>query len=55
MDEINALPYLDAVIKETMRVHAAVPSTARVAVEDDVLPLATPFKDRNGVLRHELR
>ena len=48
MDELNALPYLDAVVRETLRVHAPVPSTLRVAVEDDVLPLSTPVTDRNG-------
>lgn len=48
MDELSALPYLDAVVRETMRLHAAVSSTIRVAVSDDVLPLGTPFVDRNG-------
>ncbi|KAJ2927086.1 hypothetical protein H1R20_g10025, partial [Candolleomyces eurysporus] len=48
MDELNALPYLDAVVRETLRIHAPVPSTLRVAVEDDVLPLTTPVTDRNG-------
>jgi hypothetical protein len=48
MDEINALPYLDCVIRETLRVHAPVPSTIRVAMEDDVLPLSEPFVDKTG-------
>lgn len=48
MDELNALPYLDAVVRETLRIHAPVPSTLRVAVKDDVLPLTTPVTDRNG-------
>lgn len=48
MDELNALPYLDAIIRETLRVHAPVPSTMRVAVQDDVVPLATPFTDKKG-------
>ena len=48
MDELNALPYLDGVVRETLRVHAPVPSTLRVAVEDDILPLTTPVTDRNG-------
>ncbi|KAF8960371.1 cytochrome P450 [Flammula alnicola] len=39
MDELNALPYLDAVVRETLRVHAPVPATTRVAVQDDILPL----------------
>ena len=48
MDELNALPYLDAVVRETLRVHAPVPSTMRVATEDDILPLGEPVKDKNG-------
>ena len=48
MDELNALPYLDAVVRETLRVHAPVPSTMRVATEDDILPLNEPVKDKNG-------
>ena len=48
MDELNGLPYLDAVVRETLRVHAPVPSTMRVATEDDILPLNEPVKDKNG-------
>lgn len=48
MDELNALPYLDAVVRETLRIHSPVPSTLRVAVKDDILPLSTPVTDKNG-------
>ncbi|KAJ3566102.1 hypothetical protein NP233_g7217 [Leucocoprinus birnbaumii] len=54
MDELNALPYLDAVVRETLRVHAPVPGTARVAIKDDIVPLDTPFVDRNGKVRDSL-
>lgn len=41
MDELNSLKYLDAVVRETMRLHAPVPSTTREATKDDVsLPLS---------------
>ncbi|KAE9397676.1 cytochrome P450 [Gymnopus androsaceus JB14] len=50
MDILNSLPYLDAVVRETLRVHAPVPSTGRVAMKNDILPLATPFTDKNGVV-----
>ncbi len=50
MDDLNNLPYLDAVVRETLRVHSPVPSTMRVATKDDVLPLGTPVKTRNGEL-----
>jgi len=48
MDELNALPYLDAVVRETLRIHPPVASTMRVATEDDILPLGEPIKDKNG-------
>ncbi|TDL20680.1 cytochrome P450 [Rickenella mellea] len=54
MAELDALPYLDAVVRETLRLHAAVPSTIREAVVDDVIPLSEPFKDRKGQLRYEI-
>lgn len=55
MDELDALPYLDAVTRETLRVHAAVPVTVRVAVKDDVIPVSGPFVDRKGQVRKEIR
>ena len=48
MDELNALPYLDAVVRETLRVHTPVGATSRVATQDDILPLSEPIKDKNG-------
>ncbi|KAF5349510.1 hypothetical protein D9756_009021 [Leucocoprinus leucothites] len=54
MDELNALPYLDAVIRETLRFHSPVPSTVRVAAEDDVIPLQNPVVDKNGKVHHEI-
>ncbi|KAF9453705.1 cytochrome P450 [Macrolepiota fuliginosa MF-IS2] len=54
MDELNALPYLDATVRETLRVHSPVPSTMRVAVKDDVIPVGTPFVDRMGRVRDSI-
>ncbi|SJL04938.1 uncharacterized protein ARMOST_08309 [Armillaria ostoyae] len=48
IDEMNALPYLDWVIRETLRVNPPVPSLARVAGKDDVIPLRQPLKDTRG-------
>ncbi|KZT70529.1 cytochrome P450 [Daedalea quercina L-15889] len=48
MDELNSLPYLDAVIRETLRVHAPVLATGRIAAKDDILPLSIPYTDRFG-------
>lgn len=55
MDELNSLPYLDAVVRETLRFHAPAPSTMRLPVDDDILPLQTPVVDTLGIAHHELR
>ena len=54
MDQLNALPYLDAVVRETLRVHAPVPIITRVAMKDDVIPVAEPFVDRYGKLQNHI-
>ncbi|TFY70559.1 hypothetical protein EVG20_g2437 [Dentipellis fragilis] len=55
MDELNALSYLDAVVREVLRMYPPAPTSSRVASEDDVIPLKIPFVDSNGVMRHEIR
>lgn len=55
MDELIALPYLDAVVRETLRVHSPVPSTVRIAMKDDVLPVEKPFTDKYGVIHDSIR
>ncbi|KAJ7839965.1 cytochrome P450 [Mycena olivaceomarginata] len=55
MDELNALPYLDCVVRETLRVHAPVTATGRIALQDDVVPLATPVTDTKGRVIDTLR
>ncbi|KAI0636098.1 cytochrome P450 [Trametes polyzona] len=54
MDELAALPYLDMVVRETLRLHAPVASTMRVATRDDVIPLSAPFVGRDGVEHHSI-
>ncbi|KAJ4473128.1 cytochrome P450 [Lentinula aciculospora] len=54
MDELNSLPYLDKVVRETLRVHSPVPGTMRVAVQDDVIPLGKPIVDEKGVTRDSI-
>lgn len=48
MDELHALPYLDAVVRETLRLYPVIPGGPREAAKDDVIPLSTPIIDRNG-------
>ncbi|KAI0267407.1 cytochrome P450 [Gloeopeniophorella convolvens] len=55
MDELNGMTYLDYVTRETLRLHAPVSQTERVAREDTVIPLAQPFTDVHGVERREFR
>ncbi|KAJ7491080.1 cytochrome P450 [Mycena latifolia] len=55
MDQLNELPYLDCVVRETMRIHTPVAGTTRVAAQDDVVPLATPYTDVNGIVHETLK
>ena len=55
MDELMALPYLDAVVRETLRVHAPVPFTIRRAMNDEVIPVGEPYTDRHGEVRDDIR
>ncbi|KAG1767613.1 cytochrome P450 [Suillus placidus] len=55
MDELVALSYLDAVVRETLRLHAPVPSTVRIAMKDDILPVDTPFTDKYGVVHDGIK
>lgn len=55
MDDLSNLPYLDAVVRETMRIHSPVPSTIRVATKDDVIPVGEPFVDRYGQVQDSIK
>jgi cytochrome P450 len=50
-EDIARLPYLDWVIRESLRVHAPVTSTMRVVGRDDEIPVRRPFQDKNGKTR----
>ncbi|KAF5316754.1 hypothetical protein D9619_006487 [Psilocybe cf. subviscida] len=47
-DRLVALPYLDAVCRETLRVYPPVTLTHRVTTQDVVLPLSQPVKGLDG-------
>lgn len=47
-DDLTQLPLLDAVVKETLRVRAPLPSSFRVAAHDAVIPLSRPYLTRDG-------
>ncbi|TFK29501.1 cytochrome P450 [Coprinopsis marcescibilis] len=47
-DALVHLPFLDAVLRETLRLYPALPLLAREARSDGILPLHTPVKGVNG-------
>lgn len=47
-DDIQRLQFLDAVVKEGLRLHPASPQTERVALRDDVVPLSKPIVTPSG-------
>ncbi|KZV96656.1 cytochrome P450 [Exidia glandulosa HHB12029] len=55
LDMLNALPFLDNVVRETLRLHNVVAFVSREAVEDDIIPLGTPIVDRNGQTQTHIR
>ena len=55
MDDLNGLPYLDAVVRETLRLHPAVTVILREARKDDCIPLSKPFTDTKGIEHNEIR
>ena len=55
MEELNNLPYLDAVVREALRVHSPVSLVVRVAKEDDVIPLEIPFVDVDGKTQTDIK
>jgi hypothetical protein len=55
MDDLNGLPYMDAVVRETLRLYPAVAAILREAGKDDCIPLSKPFTDTKGVKHNEIR
>ncbi|KAK0215088.1 cytochrome P450 [Armillaria fumosa] len=52
--DLDSMPYLCAVVKETLRYHPAVYHVSRVSAQDDVLPLSKPITTTSGKILHEL-
>ncbi|PIL26721.1 cytochrome P450 [Ganoderma sinense ZZ0214-1] len=53
-DDLVSLPYLDAICRETLRVHVPAPMRFREARKDVVLPLSEPIRGLDGTLMHEI-
>jgi cytochrome P450 len=55
MEQLNSLPYLEGVVRESLRLYSPVAFTVRIASHDTVIPLQKPFADNNGVLQNTVR
>lgn len=47
-EEVMSLPYLDAIVRETLRLYPPVPVVTRETTEDAVLPLSKPITGIDG-------
>ncbi|RDB25056.1 Leukotriene-B4 omega-hydroxylase 3 [Hypsizygus marmoreus] len=52
--DYDAMPYLTAFVKESLRIHPVAITTFRQAVKDDVLPLSKPITTTSGEVITEL-
>lgn len=48
------LPFLDAILRETLRMYPALPYMERLATKHDVIPLRNPVRMRNGAVVNEI-
>ena len=55
MDDLNGLSYMDAVVRETLRLYPAIASILREAGMDDCIPLSKPFTDTKGIVHNDIR
>ncbi|KAJ2915637.1 hypothetical protein MD484_g4757, partial [Candolleomyces efflorescens] len=53
-DALNALSYMDAVCRETLRLYATVPMLGRDTTKDMILPLSRPLTLTNGKTVNEI-
>ena len=58
MDDLKGSPYMDAVVREALRLYSPVISAqwqAMKLMKDDCIPLSKPFMDKKGIVRNEIR
>ncbi|KAJ3482243.1 hypothetical protein NLI96_g7112 [Meripilus lineatus] len=55
MDELMTLPYLDLVLRETLRLFPPVTATIRQATKEDFIPLNKPFTDKYGEVHDTIK
>ncbi|KAF8342996.1 cytochrome P450 [Cantharellus anzutake] len=54
-EALSSLPYLDAVIRETLRFQPPISGTSRIAAKDCIVPLSTPITRPDGSTLPQLR
>ncbi|EGN98119.1 hypothetical protein SERLA73DRAFT_182986 [Serpula lacrymans var. lacrymans S7.3] len=54
-EEVANLRYLDWVVRETLRLHAPVVCTMRVAMQEDEIPVLASFTDKSGTSRSSIK
>lgn len=55
MEQLNSLPYLEGVVRESLRLYAPVSNTNRISMHDTEIPLQKSYTDNQGVLRSTVR
>lgn len=52
--DFDSMPFLQAVVREVLRFHPAVPHNYRQALKDDILPLSKPLRTLSGKMVNEI-
>ncbi|KAF8584689.1 cytochrome P450 [Ramaria rubella] len=53
-ETLSALPYLDMVVRESLRLNSPVSQTMRMAIKDDIVPVAVPYRDAKGRIKENV-
>ncbi|KAF8434330.1 cytochrome P450 [Boletus edulis BED1] len=54
VQDLEGMPYLNAVIKEGLRFHPAASKAFRIALQDEILPLSKPIVTKSGGMINEV-
>ncbi|QRV78708.1 cytochrome P450 family protein [Ceratobasidium sp. AG-Ba] len=54
-EEIHALPFMDAICREVLRLHPPAPNIERQTLSDWTIPLRYPVKGKDGSERNEIK
>jgi len=55
MDELMGFPYLDTVVRETLRLYPPIEALIKVAMKDDIIPLDNPLTDVKGKVQDSVK